>query len=282
MGGKHKYITMSGLGSKKHGRFGNQLLNYGLLKIYAAHYSLKTKTNPWIGQYLFELRDPLITHKFPTLREAGIQSIKENRLLHFKEPPYVDMDLKGNSMKNMSAYAPYKQYFRSLFQPAPHLNRKLRKGRAKLQLMGKTVVGIHIRRGDYTKYTNHPKYVAVPTSWYVEWLSRIWPLLDRPVLFLASDDLNAVKADFSKFKPVTSADLISSFPATPRYNQLDPSFYPDFYFLTQCDLLAISNSTFSFSASLLNERAKVFMRPGRQQKLVRYEPWKSSRKIRLR
>ncbi|MEH7178583.1 hypothetical protein [Neobacillus vireti] len=44
-------ITMSTLGVN--GRFGNQLLQYGFLKIYAKVYNLEVLTPKWIGQYLF-------------------------------------------------------------------------------------------------------------------------------------------------------------------------------------------------------------------------------------
>jgi hypothetical protein len=55
-----------------------------------------------------------------------------------------------------------------------------------------------------------------------------------------------------------------------------PRFYPDWYLLTQCDLLALSNSTFSYSAALMNESGRLFVRPTLPDgTLERFDPWDS-------
>jgi hypothetical protein len=54
------------------------------------------------------------------------------------------------------------------------------------------------------------------------------------------------------------------------------NYYPDFYILTQLDVVAISNSSFSFVASMLNERAKFFCRPSLlSNKIIPFDPWDS-------
>ena len=89
---------------------------------------------------------------------------------------------------------------------------------------------------------------------------------EKPRLFIASDELPKVLPQFQQFAPLTAADLGVEMPQAP--------FYPDYYTLTQCDVLAISNSSFSFSASMLNERAKVFVRPSKLAGgMVAYDPW---------
>jgi hypothetical protein len=51
-------------------------------------------------------------------------------------------------------------------------------------------------------------------------------------------------------------------------------FLVDFFALCRADRLAISNSTFSFVASMLNEGAAECMRPDpKLQALVPYDPW---------
>jgi hypothetical protein len=51
-------------------------------------------------------------------------------------------------------------------------------------------------------------------------------------------------------------------------------FYLDFSLLGTCDVLAISNSTFSFAASMLSDRGKSFFRPHiPTQKLIPFDPW---------
>ncbi|MEW5785494.1 MAG: hypothetical protein AB1767_10545 [Bacillota bacterium] len=58
-------ITMSNLG--KRGRFGNQVFQYALLKIYTSDYSLGLATGRWVGQLLFGHQDPPVTQVFPRL-----------------------------------------------------------------------------------------------------------------------------------------------------------------------------------------------------------------------
>jgi hypothetical protein len=276
MSRKQDIVAMSDL--RTHGRFGNQLFQYAFLKIYANRYSLQAQTPPWIGQYLFGHKDPPISQSLQPLTRRHLPSI--HTLLESKYPPVVNVDLSA-SIKNLAEFQPYQHLFRALFQPVPGIDNLAHPGVIELRRLGNTVVGVHIRRGDYVNHPNQRKYWPVPTSWYTDWLNTIWPTLDKPVLFVASDDLELVLPDFRKFQPVTSADVIGKFPTDPKYGDLDPSFYPDFYLLSKCDLLAISNSTFSYAASLLNTTCRCFMRPHEDKKLVPYDPWSSERKLNL-
>ena len=52
--------------------------------------------------------------------------------------------------------------------------------------------------------------------------------------------------------------------------------YFDFYVLAHSDLLAISNSTFSMVAAMLNEEASTFVRPEpNMRRLEPFDPWDS-------
>lgn len=260
-------VTMSKLGKK--GRFGNQIFQYGFLKIYAKVFNMRVETPKWIGQYLFGVKDPPITKKLPVIYEEK-QSNLQN-VFRESKPRYKNVNFYGYYQFNTSNFAPYKDYFQSLFIPTHQINSQMEKGRSKLLSKGKTLVGLHIRRGDYSKYKNSNRkkvFFIAPTSWYKNWLSSIWANLDNPVLFIASDEIDAVIPDFSEYNPVTSKDLFDSFPKA--------AFFPDFYLLTQCDIMAISNSTFSFTASMLNKRAGLFLRPDIDaEKLISYDPWAS-------
>lgn len=275
MSGQHPVVTMKCLGTK--GRFGNQIFQYAFLKIYSSRYALQAQTPPWIGQYLFGHKDPPIRRDLPRLTSSELP--KEKRLFGRKKPPFANVDLYGQFMFNAKSYKRFKPLFRSLFRPTPEIRKRLKPGMSELRKRGKTVVGIHVRRGDFLDYPNHPRNFPAPTDWYVRWLNGLWPTLDKPVLFIASDDPDSVLPDFKRFRPVTTADVMAPFPAQPKYGRLDPSFYPDFYILTQCDRLAISNSTFSFAASLLNRRCTLFVRPHAKQKLVPFRPWESKRRL---
>jgi hypothetical protein len=65
---------------------------------------------------------------------------------------------------------------------------------------------------------------------------------------------------------VTSHDLGIEFTEAP--------WYPDFYLLSACDICAVSNSSFSVAACMLNEKARLFLRPSlKAEKLIAFDPW---------
>ncbi|MEB3343439.1 FkbM family methyltransferase [Okeania sp.] len=265
-------VTVSELGFN--GRFGNQIFQYGFLKTYALKHNLRAETPNWIGQYLFGHKDP------PISRLENLQKVKEiidgktgSRSIPDSEQPFKDVDFFGYFQLHFSYYAPYKEYFKSLFQPIGEVKSTVAVAMKKLQERGKTIVGLHLRQGDYKHLMREKRsgitcaYVA-PNEWYKDWLAGLWETLEEPVLFIASDEVEEVVSDFADYNPVTVKDLGIELPQTPDY--------PDFYILSQCDVLAISNSSFSFAASVLNERGKFFFRPHFQaKKLIPYDPWNS-------
>ncbi|WP_284638266.1 alpha-1,2-fucosyltransferase [Paenibacillus silviterrae] len=254
----------------KIGRFGNQVFQYAFVKVYAHKYNLRVETPEWIGQYLFGHKDPPIQAKYKHIMDKKLRKVPH--LLTARKPHYKNVDLKGYFLFHPQVYASYKSYFRSLFQPVPEVRSVVEKGLGLLKSRGNTIVGLHLRRGDFLANQHRKRYQkffpVVPNEWYIAWLRSIWGKLDNPVLFIASDEPELVLPDFREFKPVTSSDLNMSLPKA--------SFYPDYYILSNCDILAISYSTFSYSASMLNRRGKLFVRPIMElKKLVPYDPWNS-------
>ncbi len=269
---------MANLGHR--GRFGNQVFQYAFLRIYADRHGLRLQTPRWIGQYLFGHSEPRITEKPPTT----VTQVDLKNAFSSQEPPHVDADFNSQFMSNMKNYEPYKAKFVSLFQPVPPISTIVEAGMEKLRKQGKTVIALHLRRGDFlnARFAKHPRNFPIPNAWYLNWLAELWPRINKPVLYIASDDLKAVLPDFVAYRPVTAADVFPEFPSEPKFVRIDPSIYPDFYVMTQSDALAISNSSFSFAASLLNERCWKFMRPHKSGKLVPYKPWKSDVRLNLR
>jgi hypothetical protein len=265
--GMNHRVTMSTLGTR--GRFGNQIFQYAFLKIYARLNALEVETPAWIGRRLFGCDDPGISHLLPMVVERFPQEFAP--LLKGKSD-LVDVDFVGYFHFHTQHYQPYQAYFRSLFQPIPALQPRLQdlyrqiRGplRGSLRDRGQTLVGLHLRRGDFGRKN---LYIA-PTAWYLQWLQEIWQTLDQPILFIASDDPESVLADFAAYDPVTTQDVDLGIE--------EADFYADFYLLTQCDAVAISNSTFSFAACLLNQKATMFARPHRgSARLVPFNPWHS-------
>ncbi len=257
---KKPVITMSSLG--QNGRFANQIFQYAFLRLYAQHHDLRVETPAWIGQVLFGHRDPQVRQEYPEFKEET--NILSDAKIPQLKTPLKNVDLWGYFQYHTSYYQPYKDQFRALFQPTAEIEQQLQPALDKLRVKGNTIVGLHLRRGDY----GYEHFFVAPNAWYKEWLDGFWQTLDNPVLFIASDESETVIDDFKAYQPVTSQGLGAVLP--------EASFYPDFYFLSHCEIVAISNSSFSFAACLLNQTGRLFFRPHLPtQKLIPFAPWKS-------
>lgn len=264
--GTKPVISMSTLGTN--GRFGNQLFQYAYIKIYAKVNDLQVEVPDWIGRYIFGHDDAKISKQLTLVKERAGETKKPSKYFEINTlQPLQNVDIWGYYQYHTKYYSPYKEYFRVLFKPVPDMEKPLKHIINQLRIKGNTIVSLHIRRGDYNCYSDTSYAYYVPTEWYKEWLKRIWKTLDKPLLYIASDDLEKVLPDFAEYSPISRHDLI--FPS-------DLDFFVDFYLLCHAEVLAISNSTFSFVASMLNEKAKQFLRPHRPtNKLISFDPWNS-------
>lgn len=247
-----KFISMSTLGD--YGRFGNQLFQYATLKIYSRKNGLRPEVpEEWIGRRIFlSSNDICISDKPREQRLVGDDCIWLNG------QQFEGCDVKGYCQYHTSLYSPYKKYFRSLYKFIPLLEKVLREP---IELLKKgTLIGIHIRLSDY-RLPGRNKNIA-PKKWYLDWLKQNWDGLDNPILFLASDEIDNVIEEFREYKP-------NAYPA-------GANFLYDYYTLSHCKILLISNSTFSFTAAMLNEEGEDFYRPDfEQKKMVSFNPWNS-------
>ncbi len=253
-------LGLSQLG--RNGRFGNQILQYGIARLYAQRHDLILETPPWVGRHLFDLDDPLPGPALPRLSEAAAGLV--TGLGPESPPTAAGHDIDGYFCGDTSALAPFAESFRNFFTCGDHWCQRVAQVSDRLRDAGDTIVALHLRRGDFGW---GPFWVA-PEAWYLNWLAEIWPQLARPVLYIATDDPTSLAA-FNRYQPLTAANL-----------SIDPikglDFLEDFQALCLADILAISNSTFSFTAGLLNRRARSFHRPDRAiGALVPYAPWSS-------
>lgn len=261
-------ISISSLGQQ--GQFANQLFQYAFLKIYAQKHQLSVQVPPWDGAVIFGHQDPLLTEQFPRVYEKT--SILEKAVIPNSKKVFDNVDFNGFFQYHTRYYSPYQVYFRALFKPIKVFQIELDKTYHNLMKHGATLIAIHLRRGDFGWGT----FWKAPSSWYLEWLNGLWKKVTNPVLFIATDSPEEVKDDFIAYHPLYLKDVIS----VPQYYD-KIGFYFDFWILSKCDYLAISNSSFSFAASMLNEKAKAFFRPHfRIQGLIPYDPWDSE--VRLR
>lgn len=312
----HPTVSMVCLG--RSGRWGNTLLQYLFLRALALKYSLGYESPEWVGRYLFGHADPPVKQIYHNIVIDNMSSIHDpenhyewplnpsgqrawyvaNRLgrkpfrIRAANPqdrnsthlPLHLADLDGLFMVHTRHYRDMRTELRSIVQATPEIQDLLKPCVEQLRARGKTLVGLHLRRGDFTTCAMKQNFELVtPASTYLRWLNSIWGTLDEPVLFVASDDIDAVVPAFSEFNPVTSKDLGAHMPGHMKDLDLPSSqfvrsvdFFPDWYLLTQCDMMAISNSTFSFTAAMFGREGATFVRPTfNNNELVRFDPWNS-------
>ena len=258
-------IAISSLSN--YGRFGQQMSEYLLLYLYARKNGLSLETPEWVGHYFFDLDDPILTpYQYVTRKGQGNLLRQKNSTGEI--PPIVNADIwsPGGYLENWTPGDPVfssgdRDEIQSRLKPRQLWMPYLQPALDKLNAAGKTIVALHLRRGDRVAMNN-----ITQTSLYLDWLAQIWPTLDKPVLFLASDDIDSVKNDFSQYQPLSLNDLTE-----PWKNN---EYLQDFYILMNCDILGISTGGFAANASLLNKRATLFMVPSPDnQSLVPYSPF---------
>ncbi|UKJ75116.1 glycosyltransferase [Azospirillum brasilense] len=250
-GGPGRRLASTALG--RNGRFGNQLLQYGILRLYAARHGLTLEVPPWLGRHLYDHDDPLPGPALPRVAEAEGEvavtaSFLGGRAAVLAEPELADRDVSGYFCGDITPLAPFREEFRALFTPGRHLQPHADALLGRLRDAGRTIVALHLRRGDF----GWGRFWIAPVSWYLDWLETVWPTLDRPVLFIATDD-PALLREFAAYRPVTARDLAEPIAGA--------EFFTDFHVLCHADRVAISNSSFSFVATMLNRYAGGFHRP---------------------
>jgi len=264
-------ITFSRFGN--YGRFANQVFQYAFLKLYAKKHNLKLQLPYWIGQYLFGHNDEPVSGDFKKINDIVSNDssyLAKDSPIAGSAHPIINADISGYFQYHTSYYAPNKDFFRSLFCPIGEAKEVTDRLIEKLKSKGKTIISLHLRRGDYGTFSAPSSrcFFVAPSSWYLDWLKQNWGRFESPVLYIASDELKKVLSDFSSYNPETSESLGIHLPKAP--------YYPDFFALSQSDVLCISNSSFSFVASMLNTHCKEFYRPRLSiKKLISYDPWSS-------
>ncbi|MGD1700045.1 FkbM family methyltransferase [Dapis sp. BLCC M229] len=247
---RKQIVSMSTLG--KNTGLGNQIFQYAFLKIYAQKNGLSVETPPWLGQELFGHKDREISEDFPIVVENN------NEIFPGNGEVWKNVDIQGKFLYHTRYYATHKKYFCSLFQPVTEIEGQVKVAWEKLRSCGKTIIGLHLQ--------SH--FVVAPIEWYKIWLHGLWETLEEPVLFIASDNLEEIPlVYFAEYNPVTVRDL-----------EVEVNLeYLNFFLLSKCDFVAISNTPFSFAACLLNETGKYFFRPHfRTAKLIPFEPWNTT------
>lgn len=260
-------VTMSTL--TRNGRFANQLFQYMFLRLVARRQDALVQTPAWVGQELFGFHEPAPVIDFPEWKEPVAELIATDSLKgcawtrHFSEtnPDFQSVDYWGYFMGHTADLAKERDFIRSLFCFAPEFNQAAAQRLARLRNLRPKVLAIHLRRGDY----GSGYFFRAPCVWYEDWLSRSGFDSSQWVVYICSEAPAQYLKRFVGFQTADAASLGATATLAP---------FLDFYILAQADYVLVANSSFSFMAAMLNEKAIGFMRPCAQQEaLVSFEPW---------
>ncbi len=280
---------MSQLG--RMGRWGNQVFQYMFLRTYGRRYNLSYQCPQWEGQRLFGFNDPPLSRlSLPVCHEQRDETIKHTSSTNYQSAWRVPMiptgssvvghDFHGYCQFHTSYYAPDKQFIQELFTPTHEVQSRIEPALQELRDNSPTLVGLHMRRGD----TGRAIFYLTPNEWYLAWLAEHWNNFVNPRLFIATEEPSDVYA-FEKYNPITSHDLLIlkeeryQLYNYLRYDLANPTstsmdWFPDWYLLSQCDVMLFGESTFSFSAAMLNKNlAECWQSRLSTQAFERIDPW---------
>src|ERR1700722_1371910 len=149
-------LRMSTLGVN--GRFGNQLFQYGFLRLFAQDHGMESQTPPWIGQSLFGHRDRFGPDPLPLWCEQDGEMPADMRRCG---PRPAGHELWGYFQHHTSFCKSRQFEFRSLFRPLEHIRAPLDEAIKNLSGPDRTLIGLHLRRGDFT---GGPQFLPAPTA----------------------------------------------------------------------------------------------------------------------
>ncbi len=257
---KRPTITCSVVGSK--GRFANHIFQYIFAQTYAADYDFDFVNPIWAGDDIFDVQPGKAT--LPDMPNTMVEDVRELANANITNDPDIRpaTDFIGFFQYHTRYYCPHKSMIKKhLTFKGPFSDRAARI-EGLFQKQPGPVVTIHLRRGDF----GSGYFFIAPEQWYIDWLNDLRKVHPNLSVYIASDDLEAVAPQFADFRVLTENDLPKS--------DLAHDFFTDFAALTLGDHVAISNSSFSFAASMLNDRARMFMRPDlTKRELTPYAPW---------
>ncbi|QWD06444.1 hypothetical protein G6719_03940 [Polynucleobacter paneuropaeus] len=144
-------------------------------------------------------------------------------------------------------------------------------------IYGKTLISIHVRRGDYLHFAScgdwrqdvfYPLHLENVLGRIREYLVN--NCITNGVIYIASDDLPYCKQFFQDkgISILTNEDILKNEYKT-EFNRL----IMDIAALASSDLFIGSNSSLSIMAALLNETGRVFWRPTKNGDINSFDPW---------
>lgn len=255
-----------------YGRFAHSMESYLFGRLYAELHHLEIETPEWQGHYFFDLDDPPIgLHEdrrqviHVPVRDPG--AIEEAASWPKPWDSGEGNMLEGNNylLKSM-ARSDFKSFTERTLKIRPYWTQRFDQMIDFVKQKGDVIIALHLRWGDMRSSRHEENYGNIDIGIYVDWLDNLWATLDRPVLYIASDEPEAARTAFASYNPLLLQDLPHGMPMA--FHLLD------FYMLMKSDLLAISRGSFGLWAATLNQKPRGIFRQAKDYSaLVPYDPW---------
>ena len=267
---------------EKNGRFGNQIFQYFFLKLVQSQLGYEIRYPEWYGNSIFNIAPskPLIKEIFEISYEAiakktDTPTLDLERLKNLiTEKQLTSIDISGYFHYHTKHLEKFKGLFLETFKPYTDLAQNIKTLIERIRKPYNSLVAIHIRATDYLVHEkNNGGYGFAISPDFDEVAAQIKLLIstgtvNKSLIYLASDDLDYASAGLNKrgIAHVTSKDLCSNVSIDLRAI--------DFLTLSAADISLISNSSFSFSAAMLNTKGSQFYRPEiNSKKYIPFNPW---------
>lgn len=257
---RHK-ISMPTLGSN--GRLANQLFQYLFMVLYGLRSNSEIVLPRFEAAEFFNIPfESACKVELPCLRCFDEDT---SLLLEAMDPPR-NVEFWGYFHQLTKTHLNHKDFIRQLFRPKPPYNELLDGWLRALRARFRRILGLHIRRGDYTPYSEAPQspFVQVPVEWYRAWLAEHAQLTSADALLISTDD-DSVLEHFSNFNVINHI--------VPPPISLDGRL-ADLMGLVNCDLALYCNSSWSFMASLLAPESQMaFLVDFKRKTFKPFDPW---------
>ena len=129
----------------------------------------------------------------------------------------------------------------------------------------KNLVVVQVRWGNHEP--GNIDHFPTNAEKFMEMLDIVLPRWKDSQVYLASDSIIRAKRFFSDFNILTSQTID---------RPIEYDAIVDYWMMANCNKLLCSNSSLSWTASLINEKCDFFVRPNEENKLVVFEPWNSA------
>ncbi len=272
-------VQMSALGNDAFGRFGNKLFAYFFLKLVQAETGLEIRGANWQGQTVFGLPSTALATGERSLLDLRGRVNRDGDPLHevaqvlgCQKRGIKLLELCGYFQYHSSLYARWQTLFFDTFQFQAALQQRVTAGLARAGLAGRAIISVHIRRGDYVSAQASSMFWGPSLNALVAALGALMQSSFRDaVVYLCSDDLDFCRQEFERRRIpfITHTSLLGELDAAGQLSL-------DFALMARARAMFISNSSLSFAAAMLNQQARVFLRPCPElDRYIPFDPWNS-------